>query len=478
MARRYPMFHTGVMPVQSDKIKQMMRSKSQAIVLDSPYQCAKTFSCMAYLHGLHMKIPGLRSVVLRKEKTTVYNSILPQFVDKILPFGLDARAANPVHPHNGKRTPSHLEYFNGGQMVFGGEDDSGKVLGTEWDVAFYSQCEQADFEFWQRLGRRCNGRRGGWIDDGRQRGLLLGECNPSYKKHFLKRLQAEGKLEMITVSHDDNPTLFYDGKWTALGLQTIEDLKNNLVGIEYRRGFLGEWCSAEGTVYGDYYDSDIHDLDEEEILERKERSESEGNPWIWYGGIDYGEVHPFVYGLFCGPEDYSEMYLFKEVYKTGLDVDQMREEIFALNDRHLPQGSDSLQWIVADHKPEVNKSLRKLELPVENAEKEILPGINLVKKRFNANQLFFNKSSREHTADFHQVEKNFPTRTVEEIERYVHKASDKLTGSLQDEIPIPLHDDGLDVTRYVVKKTDYVPYISIGGEISPANNLPDYLKNR
>ena len=455
----------------------MMRSKSSSIVLDSPYQCAKTFSCMLYLHALHMQTPGLLSVVLRKEKTTVYNSILPQFADKILPFGLDDHPLNPVLAYNGKRHPTWLEYFNGGRMVFGGEDDSGKVLGTEWDIAFYSQCEQADFEFWQRLGRRCNGRRGTWkYQDGSPRGLLLGECNPSYRKHFLKRLQREGKLEMITVSHDDNATLFYNGQWTQLGLQTVEDLKNNLVGIEFRRGFLGEWCSAEGTVYGDYYNSDIHDLEEEEILDRKSKSESEGNPWIWYAGIDYGEVHPFVYGLFCGPDDYSEIYLFKEVYKTGLDVDQMREEIFALNANHLPEGSDSLQWVVADHKPEVNKSLQKLGLPIENAEKEVLPGINLVKKRFKANQLFFNKNSREHMPDFRQTEKNLPTRTVEEIERYVHKDSDKLTGNLSDEIPVSLHDDGLDVTRYVVKKTDYTPYFAIDFTISPANNLPDYLR--
>ena len=469
---RYPMFHPSVIPVQSDKIKQMFRSKSQTVVLDSPYQCAKTFSCMAYVHALHMKIPGLQSIILRKEKTTVYNSILPQFADKILPFGLDSRSANPVHPHNGRRTPTHLEYFNGGKMVFGGEDDSGKVLGTEWDVAFYSQCEQADFEFWQRLGRRCNGRRGGWIEDGRQRGLLLGECNPSYRKHFLKRLQAEGLLEMITVTHSDNPTLFYDGEWTPLGLQTIEDLKNNLVGIEYRRGYLGEWCSAEGTVYGDYYVPELHDLEEEEIDRRRFESDQD---WIWYGGIDYGERHPFVYGLFCGPEDYSEIYLYKEIYKTGLDVDQMREEIFELNASYIPEGED-LEWVVADHKPEVNKSLQKMGLPIKNADKEVLPGINLVKKRFSANQLFFNKNSRDHEPDYSQLEKNFPTRTTEEIERYVHKDADKHNGSLQDEIPVKLHDDGLDVVRYVIKQTDYVPYISITGSISPANNLPEYLK--
>ena len=108
---RYPMFHPSVIPVQSEKIKQMFRTKSQTVVLDSPYQCAKTFSCMAYLHALHMKIPGLQSIVLRKEKTTVYNSILPQFADKILPFGLDSVAANPVHPHNKAQThPTCLLY--------------------------------------------------------------------------------------------------------------------------------------------------------------------------------------------------------------------------------------------------------------------------------------------------------------------------------------------------------------------------------
>ena len=153
----------------------------------------------------------------------------------------------------------------------------------------------------------------------------------------------------------------------------------------------------------------------------------------------------------------------------------MREEIFELNASYIPEGED-LEWVVADHKPEVNKSLAKMGLPIKNADKEVLPGINLTKKRFSANQLFFNKNSRDHEPDYAQVEKNFPTRTTEEIERYVHKDADKHNGSLQDEIPIKLHDDGLDVVRYVIKQTDYVPYISITGSISPANNLPDYLK--
>ena len=474
MAKRKspPMYHPGVLPIQSPKIKQMVRTKSSCVVLDSPYQCAKTFSCMAYLHALHMRIPGLYSVVLRKEKTTVYNSIIPQFVDKILPFGFQEHPLNPVHPHNGPRTPAWLEYFNGGRMVFSGEDDTGKVLGTEWDVAFYSQCEQADFPFWQKLGRRCNGRRGGWKENGKNRGLLLGECNPAHSKHFIKTESAKGKIELITVSHEDNPTLFYNGVWTPLGLQTIEDLKNNLVGIEYRRGFLGEWCSAEGTVYGDYYDPQVHDLDEEEIHDRREESDQD---WIWYGGIDYGENHPFVYSLFCGPEDYSEIYLYKEIYKTGLDVDQMRQEIYNLNAQYVPR-DEYLEWVVADHKPEVNKSLIKTGLPIENAEKEVLPGINLVKKRLNANQIFFNRDSREHPADPHQLEKNFPTRTTEEFEVYVHKDSSKHNGTINDEIPIKLHDDGLDVVRYVSKKADFVPYVSISGSISPANNLPDYLR--
>ena len=221
----------------------------------------------------------------------------------------------------------------------------------------------------------------------------------------------------------------------------------------------GEWCSPEGIVYPEY-DPSVHDVEEEEIDIKHD--------WIWTAACDHGFNHPFVFHLYCGPKDRSRLYLYKEIYKSGLDVDETRMLVKHLLDQHLPSNKDLL-WTVADHRPEINKTIEKLGIRVESAEKEVLQGIQTVRDYLQAQKIFFNKNSLTHAPDLKRKEAGNPIRTVEEFERYSYKDESKMDGSDRDEIPIKSFDDGLYTTRYELVKWSTQPksYVDFTTTVTP-----------
>ena len=443
---------------QIDKLYEMV-FQFKEIVLYGPTECAKSFECLKLAHALCSLIPNFRCVILRKAKTTIYSTALQTLKDHILPYGLIESPDNPIISFGGPRNPSRLIYKKtGAEMWLLGEDDkTGKALGTEWDLAVYSQCEQSAFTFWQELSGRCTGRAGNWVIDGRRHGLLLGECNPASSKHFLRVRWQEDRCQMLKFQHVDNAQMYYDGEYTGYGKDIIAELKRKYTGHLYERFYLGNWVGVSGAVYAQEYDPNIHDVEEQQILDEMK------DDWEWSMSMDFGFNHPFVCVLFCGPPDLDEngnrkkLYSYKEIYKTGLDPDETKMMVHNLIDRYVPKNKE-LSWTVADHKPEYHKSLEKIGIPMENAEKEVLPGIQVVKECLHNNKIFFNKDSLVHPPDEEQQTKGNPTRSVDEFEVYAYKPVEKQTGAQNDELPIPLHDDYCDALRYELVKWS-VPYI-------------------
>ena len=434
---------------QSERIDQLyeMAFRTNELVLYGATECAKSFASFKLAHALCSVIPNFQCVLLRKAKTTIYSTVLQTLKNHILPYGLTETDVNPIKPYGGTHSPVKLVYKDtGAEMWFLGEDDkTGKALGTEWDLAVYSQAEQASSEFWQQLSGRCTGRAGNWYVDGRPHGLLLGECNPSSSRHFLRTRYHEDRCDMIKFLHTDNAMIYYDGEYTEYGKKVIEDLKRKYTGHLYERLYLGNWVGVAGGVYTQEYDPNVHDVEEEQIL-----NEIQDN-WIWSMSMDFGFRHPFVCGLFVGPPDKSKLYFYKEIYKTEMDHDEMKNMVRNMVDQYLPSDK-SLRWTVGDHTPEAHKALEKLGFPMENAEKEILPGIATVKEYLHNKKIFFNKNSLIHSPDENQLSKSNPTRTIDEFEMYAYKPEEKQTGSPQDELPIALYDDGCDVVRYELMK--------------------------
>lgn len=443
-----------------DKLYNFARDHSE-IVVYGPTESAKSFECFKLAHALCSSIPNFQAVLLRKAKTTIYSTVLQTLKNHILPYNLADIPKNPVKAHGGPHSPTKLVYKDtGAELWFLGEDDkTGKALGTQWDLAVYSQCEQASFTFWEELSGRCTGRAKNWIVDGNYHGLLLGECNPSSSRHFLRNKWKEGNLQMLKFLHTDNAMIYYNGEYTPYGKKVIEDLKRKYSGHLYERLYLGNWVGVSGGVYVREFDPNVHEVEEQFILNQIQPD------WIWTAAMDFGFRHPFVCSLFVGPPDNSVLYHYKEVYKSELDPDETKALVFRMLDKYLPPDKN-LKWVVGDHKPEFHKTLEKIGLPMINAEKEVTPGIATVKECLINNRIFFNKNALVNAPDEEQIRKGYPTRTLEEFEVYAYKPEEKQNGSAQDEIPVSLHDDGLDTLRYQIVRwlqPTYKPLGVIGG---------------
>ena len=464
-----------ILPIESDRVESLYEKiyHYPEVVVFGPTESSKTFECLKIVHLLCATIPNFQAVVLRKAKTTIYSTILQTLKNHILPFGLIETDENLIKPYGGQNTPQWLDYKEtGARMWFLGEDDKeGKALGTEWSCAMISQVEQVTKEFYEQLSGRCTGRDGNWIVNGQARGLLLSECNPAASKHFLRQRYNDGKCDMIKFRHIDSPKIYTNGAYTEYGKKTIEDLKRKYTGHLYERLYLGNWVGVAGGVYTQEYDPNVHDVEEEQILNEIQ------DDWIWSMSMDFGFRHPFVCGLFVGPKDKSKLYFYKEIYKTGLDPDTMNEMVQNMVSNHLPSGK-KLSWTVGDHKPEAHLALKKLGFPMENADKEILPGIATVKEYLHNKKIFFNKNSLVHPPDEDQLSKSNPTRTIEEFELYAYKPEEKQTGSPQDEIPIPIHDDGCDIVRYELMKWNQAIsyYRSPRGSAIIPDATPSYMR--
>ena len=403
------------------------------------------------LHRQLIWNPGMRVAVVRPTYKSVKENIIPQWRDKILAYGFDPHRYNPIaRPIGGTERVEQVLYHNGSRMVFGGMDDAGKILGGEFDIIFYNQVEQGKEEEWEVLWSRL--RWGQWLNPyGFGAKLLIGDCNPSRRKHWILNRAAANKTMLCYIELTANPLLYYDDEWTEEGKNYINDCKIRFTGLRLRRGLYGEWCSPDGLVYE--YDPQKHDVD----LQPGDI----GSDFQWSAAIDHGSNHPFVFQLYCGPRDRSKLFLYKEIYKPGLDVDEMKGMVDHLLKQYLQPFNKTpkdLIWTTADHRPEINKTLAKLGLPIKNAEKEVLPGIETVKLALRDGRIKFNVNSLTHKPDHERNDRALPIKTVEEFDRYSYKEEDKMDGSEKDEYPVKAFDDGMDPLRYELVEW-FKPYV-------------------
>ncbi len=165
---------------------------------------------------------------------------------------------------------------------------------------------------------------------------LLADCNPDSPQHWLyKRCQSwqtpDGKIMparavLIETKHEDNPYL-YDrerGGWTPKGYDYITTKLDPLTGARYERLRLGKWVQAEGVVYKEWRRS-TH------VIDPGQHYEGPHPPLDWprLWAIDFGLSCPFSWLCFAVDHD-KRMYLYREIYYTGVLVEDHARRILSL----------------------------------------------------------------------------------------------------------------------------------------------------
>lgn len=479
--------------------RQLWLDKSPEVLLSGPYDCSKTFGALTKVHLLMLRYPGAKALMVRQSYKALIPSAYASFVDKILPYP-PGHALCPVEVFGGG-APQLITYPNGSTIRLGGLDIPEKVLSAEYDVIFVPQAEEISLHAWEQLANRANGRAGNM-----PYAQIIGDANPAHPQHWIlarnRQLRQGGEydgkpvLQIYWAQHKDNPTIYqrdfsYTPKpgeerrllldengeevLTDSGRRRIATLKA-LTGLRYKRGYLGEWAGAEGTVYEDF--SEEHHVIDPFIIPAD---------WDRFITVDFGYTHPLVVQFWALDND-GRMYLYREMYHTKRTVDEhingiwanvsddagaklhnatgemVRQQVTLGIKDFIKQDGFNLERgqqpvIICDHDAEDRATMHNAGLITRPAQKAIRNGIDAVSKRLRIAgdgkpRLFFMRGALVEEDDELKAAYK-PTSTVDELPNYVWRDHTSNTEDrAKDEVPIDRDNHGCDALRYAVMYAD------------------------
>lgn len=262
--------------------------------------------------------------------------------------------------------------------------------------AYINEASLANEEVFKEIISRCSG----------EGARIVWDSNPDNPNHWLKRDYIDSEDGQIIDFHfelDDN---------TFLSERYRQNIKAATPsGKFYDRDIKGLWTVAEGAIYKDY-DKKIHEVTEVPTMIE------------YYAGIDWGYDH---YGVIViiGIDLEGNHYLIDGIAEQYQEIDWWvsRAYEFIAKYGNIPFYADSAR-------PEHVYRFRREKINVDNANKNVIDGIETVAKMFKSNRLF--------------VLKGCIPRFEEEIYQYRWKPN-----SIKDE-PLKEYDDVLDALRYAV----------------------------
>jgi PBSX family phage terminase large subunit len=390
-------------------------NKSPEILLDGPAGTGKSRAILEKIHLCMLKYRGARALIVRKTRTSMTESALVTYENKVLPVGSPLKDG----PQRAMRQAYH--YPNGSELVVGGMDKADKVMSTEYDIiGVFEATELTEDDLEKLTTRLSNG-----VMPYQQ---LLADCNPAGPKHWLNQRALRGAMTRLLSRHEDNPTVTND----------YLDKLRALTGARRLRLYEGKWAAQEGLVYDEWSDANYVDA-----------MPAGWEAWRKIRSIDFGFTNPFVCQWWAIDPD-GRMYLYREIYKTQTIVEDHAARI-----KDLSTG-EAYATTVADHDAEDRATLDKHGIHTIAANKAITPGIQAVQSRIRPAgdgrpRLFFLRGALVE-ADTALIEAKRPYSTDQEVGEYVWQ-KDK-DGKPQKEFPTDLHNHGMDAMRYAVAYVD------------------------
>lgn len=389
-------------------------------IIAGPSETGKTWGCLSLLDSLLRQHKGAQAAILRKVHRDLYGTVIADFAKHF---------EQPDIKRYGGEKPEWFDYPNGARLWVGGLDRPGAFLSGALDYVYGNQVEEWTLTDWETLTTRTTGRAGNVPEP-----MLFGDCNPGPPTHWIKARQG---LRLFESRHEDNPRLFDgQGALTESGKRTMAVL-DKLTGVRRERLRYGRWVAAEGTVYE--YDARVHLVDPFPIPADGRRIRV----------IDFGYSNPFVCQWWYVDGD-GRMYLYREIYMTQRTVRVHSEQIKGLT------GDEPIEMDIADHDAEDRATLEENGIYTIPADKEISPGIQAVQERLKLAgdgraRLFVMRGALVER-DESLADRHLPNCTEQEFDVYAWpKAAD---GKAIKEVPLKMHDHGMDAMRYGVRYVD------------------------
>lgn len=401
--------------------ERLFYCRDPEILMDGPAGTGKSRAILEKIHLCLLKYPGSRGLIARKTRVSMTESVLVTFEAKVLPEG------SPLTRGAQRAQRQSYLYPNGSVLVVGGMDNAGKVMSTEYDiVGVFETTELTEDDLEKLTTRLRNG-----VMPYQQ---LLADCNPAGPKHWLNQRALRGAMTRLLSRHEDNPTV------TETYLNTLRAL----TGARRLRLYEGKWAAQEGLVYDEFGDANLID-----------EMPAGWQAWRKIRAVDFGFTNPFVCQWWAIDPD-GRMYLYRELYKTGVLVEDHARHIVALSE------GERYEATVADHDAEDRATLDRHHVPTVPANKAVTVGIQAVQARIRAAgdgkpRLFVLRTALV-KPDAALVDKKRPYSTEQEFGEYIwpkerEAGADKDGKPLKEE-PVKEHDHGMDSMRYAVMYVD------------------------
>jgi len=279
------------------------------------------------------------------------------------------------------------------------------IQGSTLAYAYVDEATNLPEPFWKMLESRLS-------IDGAQ---LFATCNPEGPSHWLKKEYLDSKehdLIYWNFNLDDNPSLTDKFK---------KDLKASYKGMWYKRYILGEWAMATGAIFDGFDNLNIYE-------------KPYPKPSFYCAGIDYGTVNATSCHLAAvSPHSWPQIRIEKEYYFDSKKYGRAKtDRELALDIRKFLENESITSLYVDPAAASLKLELRNMDLPVIDANNDVLFGIKVMSQYISGKNLVVHKSC---------------TNLIEQIQSY---AWDPKAADRGEDKPIKKDDHAVDSTRYLI----------------------------
>lgn len=339
------------------QIQAVQQAKKRFNIWVGAVRSGKTFSSIFKLIDLLKNGPCGNVMIIGVNRDSIQRNIILQLYE-LLGFPLPAS----------KSTETKLY---GRQVYFvGAHDESAvrRIQGSTLAIAYVDEATCIPEPFWRMLLSRLS----------IPKAQLLATCNPEGPAHWLKKnfIDRASDLDLIywNFNLNDNPSL--DEKYK-------KDIKNEYTGMWYKRYILGEWAVSHGLIYDGF--------DQDNLYENLSN-----NPSYYIVGIDYGTTNPTA-AVLCAvnTKTWPQISIEKEYYydasKSGRSKsdDELAEDI-----KNFCSFYNVSAIYIDPAAASFKVALRKHNLPILDANNNVVPGIKTVSTYISNKNIVIHKSCK------------------------------------------------------------------------------------
>ena len=355
----------------------------------------KTFSSIyAFIDFLKNGPPG-DAMIIGVNRATIHRNVLTTLY-RILGFPCPSPMCNKTTLYGRDL------YFVGAPDVSAVTTIQGSTLAT----AYVDEATCIPEVFWKMLETRLSV----------PRARLFATCNPEGPAHWLKKQYIDRAnihdLIYWNFNLDDNPSLD-DAYKNAI--------RNSFTGMFYKRYILGEWALAHGAVYDTFTDDNIYE-------------NSKNNPNYYIVGVDYGTTNATAAVLIAvSPKLWPQLCIESEYYYDSAIAGRSKTDAELVKDIQNFIKHKNVSAVYVDPAAASFKvALRQAEIPVVDANNDVLLGIKITSKFISGKNLVLHRSCKT---------------AIEHLQSY---AWDPKAADRGEDKPIKQNDHIVDSIRYAL----------------------------